>query len=444
MARPGAVVLLRLRSVLFAVLLLAPIPVAAQEAAPGPEAGVDGAGQDTGALRVFLDCNTYCDRTFFREEIAFVNWVRDRADSEVHVIVTDQDTGGGGEEFIFQFLGQGRLAGQESELRFLAGSTDTRDEIRSGQARVLAIGLANYSAMLGRVEGITVEVAESFRAGDEAVGVPTGLEDDPWRLWVFNLNADGAASGEEKEDSYRFSGGFSANRTTEVWRARFRASGSYSQQQFELSDSSISTTVRRSWSISGATGYALARFWSIGVQGRINSESRQNLDLGGNLFGAIEYSFLPYEEASRRQAFLYYQLGIAHFEYEEETIYDQTTETRPVHELVFELDYQQPWGSAAVTAQTSQYLHDLSLYELRLSPRVDFRIFRGLSLNVRGSLAKIENQIYLPKGDLTDEEILTQRRERGTGFRYEFRVGLRYAFGSIYNNIVNNRFDRLF
>ena len=164
--------------VLFALL---PSALTGQEPPPGPvEEPTSETDQASGALRVFLDCSTYCDRTFFRTEIVFVNWVRNREDSDVHVIVTDQDTGGGGEEFIFQFIGRGRLSGRESELRFLAGSTDTRDEIRSGQTRVLGIGLANYSAMLGRVEGISVQAAESFRSGAGDVGA-VASPDVEWR-----------------------------------------------------------------------------------------------------------------------------------------------------------------------------------------------------------------------------------------------------------------------
>ncbi|MBA2671194.1 MAG: hypothetical protein H0U67_12545, partial [Gemmatimonadetes bacterium] len=47
------------------------------------------------ALRIFLDCNgPGCDFDFFRTEITFVDYVRDRADADVHVLVTTQGTGG--------------------------------------------------------------------------------------------------------------------------------------------------------------------------------------------------------------------------------------------------------------------------------------------------------------------------------------------------------------
>ena len=60
-------------------------------------------------------------------------------------------------------------------------------------------------------------------------------------------------------------------------------------------------------------------------------------------------------------------------------------------------------------------------------------------MNASGSL--IRNQLYLPKKDLTDEEILLQRRQLATDSRYRVSFGFSYTFGSIFNNVVNPRFD---
>ena len=57
------------------------------------------------AIRMFLDCNYSCDEAFLRKEITFVDWMRDRKDADVHVLVTTQSTGGGGTEFTLKFIG---------------------------------------------------------------------------------------------------------------------------------------------------------------------------------------------------------------------------------------------------------------------------------------------------------------------------------------------------
>ncbi|MYD86469.1 MAG: hypothetical protein F4Y14_10020, partial [Acidobacteria bacterium] len=71
-------------------------------------AGTAGAAQQprepNGAdlLRVFLDCGP-CDDEYLRREIAFVNYVRDRRDAQVHVLVTRENTGGGGDAWTLDF-----------------------------------------------------------------------------------------------------------------------------------------------------------------------------------------------------------------------------------------------------------------------------------------------------------------------------------------------------
>ncbi len=66
-----------------------------------------------GALNVYLDCEgarMACQTSHFRTEITFVNWVRDLADAQVHIIMTSQGTGSG-DEFLLDFIGRGNLEG---------------------------------------------------------------------------------------------------------------------------------------------------------------------------------------------------------------------------------------------------------------------------------------------------------------------------------------------
>jgi hypothetical protein len=49
-------------------------------------------------LSVFLDCGR-CDEEYMHTEITYVNWVRDPAFADVHVLVTNESTGSGGTQF---------------------------------------------------------------------------------------------------------------------------------------------------------------------------------------------------------------------------------------------------------------------------------------------------------------------------------------------------------
>lgn len=52
----------------------------------------------------------------------------------------------------------------------------------------------------------------------------------------------------------------------------------------------------------------------------------------------------------------------------------------------------------------------------------------------------IHDQLSLPKGTATLEQVLLRRTMLETNYSYYFSIGLSYAFGSIYSNVVNPRF----
>ena len=70
----------------------------------------------------------------------------------------------------------------------------------------------------------------------------------------------------------------------------------------------------------------------------------------------------------------------------------------------------------------------------------EFRVARGRFFNIYGSSSLVRDQIYLAIADLSDEEMLVRRRQLATDYEYRLSIGITYAFGSIYNNVVNSRF----
>jgi hypothetical protein len=71
---------------------------------------------------------------------------------------------------------------------------------------------------------------------------------------------------------------------------------------------------------------------------------------------------------------------------------------------------------------------------------VSVRIIKGLSVRVRGEVARINDQLSLVKGEASEAEILLQLQELETSYNLNASLGITYTFGSIYNNIVNPRF----
>jgi len=58
-------------------------------------------------------------------------------------------------------------------------------------------------------------------------------------------------------------------------------------------------------------------------------------------------------------------------------------------------------------------------------------------------VARIKDQLYLPKEDLSPEDILLERRQLGTDYSFELSAGFNFSFGSILNNVVNPRMNQI-
>ena len=87
-------------------VILAP-PMGALQAQQAP------AGANLSRPSVFFDCDgPRCnEHEYFRTEIDWVDWVRDRRDAQVHVIVTSERTGSGGRSYRLDFIGLEGRAG---------------------------------------------------------------------------------------------------------------------------------------------------------------------------------------------------------------------------------------------------------------------------------------------------------------------------------------------
>ncbi len=392
------------------------------------------------ALRVFFDCSGRdCNSTYYRTEIPWVNWVRDRTVAQVHLIMTSERNASGGSEYSFDFLGQELLEGQDDVLGYMSLGTDTSEENLRGISQVLAIGLARYSVLAGAGEGLEIQrTGETRELTDRLV---TGDQvEDPWNFWVFNFGVNGNYDEESSENERRFRGNFSARRTTTTWRITLRGNGSYSRDELDLNDSTSVVDSRTNWNVNQDIVYALADHWSTAFTTGSSASTRSNQDFGVSVRQGIEFSFWPYEEAPRRSLTAVYRVGVEYFDWDKRTEFGKKRETRPEHRLQLQLFQRQPWGDSRVSLRVSSFLDNFSQNSVEFNGNLSVRLFRGLRFNVGGGLERIRDQIFLAAGGLTEEEILLRQRERASEYQFDIRLGLSYQFGSIFNNVVNNRF----
>ena len=182
-----------------------------------------------GRLKVYLDCNN-CFGDYIREEVDMVEYVRDPAEADVHIIVSQSDTGSGGIERAVALIGLGRFKGLDFKSRAISQSGDTEDTQRQRLATAITIGLLNYLASDGVNGRLTVEVEQTAQPGQ------AGPATDPWNFWVMSLQGSVAMTGEESSRELDLEAEFGADRITDDWKITMGFEIEHRREDFDLDE----------------------------------------------------------------------------------------------------------------------------------------------------------------------------------------------------------------
>ena len=387
--------------------------------------------QDDGILEVFIDCQT-CDMNFIRQEIKYVNHVRDQQLAQVHVFITWNQSGSGGRIYNFAFTGNKNFDGINNKLQYTTEKTATDAEELDGLVNIIEMGLVAYLAHTDLTKAITLSINESASDNQQVVLV------DPWRNWVFDIVGQVNFDENRNRSEFQIRSGIEADRVTENWRIKLDLQINNRDITIESDDETISSS-RRINTFSTSVVKSLGDHWSAGAFGSIGSNTFNNIRSRIWLAPALEYSLFPYAEVLRKEITFAYRIGYVNQSYIEETIYEKKQDELGSQSLSLRIQYRQPWGRISTTLVGSNYLHDFSQNRLELESFISVRVFKGLSFRLSTELQIIRDQLNLPKGDTTLEDILLQQRATASDFYFFLGIGLNYTFGSIYNNILNTR-----
>ncbi|MDX1567650.1 MAG: hypothetical protein R3223_07605, partial [Longimicrobiales bacterium] len=359
--------------------------------------------------------------------------------ADLHIIMTSQSTGAGGREFQLDFMGREEYAGYELQLFHRSLSTDTEREELDGVTHVLSLGLAQFANFAGFRDLVAIQGTET--TGAQPGGLLSAEQvDDPWNLWVFRVGGNGDYEGESTREEVQLRSFVSASRVTPTWKTNLNARVDFQRIEQQRTDGSLFVDERTDWNFGGRLVYSLADRWSIGFSGNTGRNTRRNQDHMFQINPAVEFSFFPYPEATRRALTAFYEVGPVYRNYIEETVLGETAALYAEQAVSIEFSQRQAWGDARIRARWSNYLQNFGQNNLELDGNLSFRITRGLDLNTGASYARVRDQIYLSGEGLTDEERLLELAQEGTDYEASVFLGLSYQFGSIFNNVVNNRF----
>lgn len=389
----------------------------------------------SGALKIYLDCGR-CDESRIRTEITFVDYVRDPQMADVHVFVTSNFTVLSGRQYELSFIGLGDYSRSSLNLKRTVPQNSSGEDARAILHEAIKVGLIPFLDQQQLEENFLL----SF-SGDRPMTLEEQLETDPWRHWVFNIyGGDFELDLESNRTVFDSRWGFYADHRSELWKIRVRPYFNYDLVRIKRGDRPM---VRSSITRHGLDSYlirSLGPHWSLGLFGTYVTRNDRNLKHYGSLVPGVEYSLLPYEVATRRSITFIYTLGLAYVDYFNETIFNKTEEWLPRHEVDATVAIRQPWGDVYSGVEASQYLHDTSKQRAEVFVNLSVRLFAGFSLQVEGRFEMIRDQLSLPLGDATLQEVLLQQRELETDYAVNAGIAVSYTFGSSFANVVNTRF----
>jgi len=376
--------------------------------------------------------NVYMESTdFIRKEIPYINYVRDIKDAAVYIISTSQNTGSGGKEYSYFFVGQKEFTGMRDTLTFVTTPDETDEGRREKEINTLKMGLMRYVSKTPLSKYMRISFSEPL---SETVS------SDRWNSWVFMSSINGFLQGQKTYKSYYLSGNVNASRITEDWKINLRSSLSRTEDKFIIDDTTTITGQNSSESFNALIVKSINDHWSFGGTARLGTSSYSNQKFAYAVMPGIEYDVFPYSESTRRQLRILYSAGFNYTSYTDTTIYDKIKENLWMHSLSASYEVVQKWGSIDIGIEYSNYFHDWSKNNLSIFGYLDLRIAKGLSVTLVGSAAMVHDQLGLVKEDIPVDQILLQRKELATQFEYFTSFGFTYTFGSIYNNVVNPRF----
>jgi len=424
MSRPGVV----LCFLVSALCLVSSRPLRAQAIPPG-QADLEALKRT--AVKVFIDCGS-CDIEYIKNEITFVNYVRDRNEADVHVLITTQGTGSGGLEYTLTFIGQNGFADVKDVQKYFTNSTDTEDEIRRGLVRALRLGLMSF---VGRTP-IAGRIAINYSAPRD-----TGPVRDSWNFWVFSLSSSGSFTGQKFYHRSNLSGDFSANRITEQSKVQLAFSTSISRQKIRIeSEDRTVSGQSESWEGNGLFVKSLGGHWSAGAYVETNSSFYKNIDFSLYVAPAVEYNVFPYAQSTRRQLRILYRAGWNPVNYRETTQFGILRDTLWTESLSVSLDLREKWGTISTAVSGVNYLNHFTKGHVDTFGTISLNVYKGLNVFVLGGWSLIKDQLSLRLREPTDDEIFLRLVELKTNSSYFFAVGVQFTFGSIFTNVINPRF----
>ena len=383
-----------------------------------------------GKPKIYIE-GVQLDMDFLRRNLRYVDFVNDPAVSDVHIIINNRISGSGGQVYSIMYNNKTFETLADFTLTSTTASSDTFEEIREKLTESIGLGLMPFVNQTESASNL------SIRYRSKEMENATQIE-DPWKNWTFRGDFNGNADLEESRKTFDYRYNFRADKVTEDWKLRNNAMMTIRTREY-LSDGEKYRSETNTTYITSSVVNSLSTRWSAGAFASYYNSNYRNTLYSISLKPAVEFNIFPWDVSDRKVFTIAYYIGPEWKKYYEETIFDKLYEGYWEQTLRLDLQLVYTWGEIEAGLDATNMLDDWSKNRLTFDTDLSFRIIRGLSLNFDFRVENIHDQIYLPKGEVSLEDILLNKVQLPSTFEIGAGVGVRVQFGSIYNNIINNR-----
>ena len=163
------------------------------------------------SIKLFLKCS--CDSNYIRDQINYIDYVRDQEDANIILEVYGDPNGNRGKYSIY-FIGKNNFIGMDDKLSFESHPKMTNDEIRSGLKDKIQRGILKYLVKTTDINDLNISITKP----ESKISDSDSLIVDKWKNWIFEISASGYYEKESSRKVNDFNGRFEVNRYTEDWR----------------------------------------------------------------------------------------------------------------------------------------------------------------------------------------------------------------------------------
>ena len=389
-------------------------------------------------LRVYLNSTSdnsnfiNNNENYIKVKLWYIDYVRDPKEAQVHIIINSQPTASGGSQYSIRFLGKEKFENKNDTLTYIAKYENSNRETRDELTNVITMGLMPYLASNGQQKHMTFDYTDRSKLVEQSI--------DKWNNWVYTATLNAYLNGDKVSQIFVGDGSLSAAKITDKWKSRFTIGGSFGSNNYETSTYNYSGSTNI-FDVKALQVKSLNEHWSLGLEAGYYSSTYSNIKSQFSIAPGVEYNLFPYSQSINHLFTFKYRIQPLLNTYLHETVYYKNTEF--LFNNILDLTYTHiaSWGNISSTLTTQNYLNVSNAYRIDLINQMNFRVATGLFFNVTGNVSYINNQLSLSSQSYTNEEIILKQREALTNYSYSLVVGIRYSFGSIFNNIVNPRYE---